>query len=184
VILKGTLQPGDVVAVRKTSFAMRMVAFGAALQQLLTGRVKPNLANHIAIVHHTDAAGTLWGIEGRPGGVGWVDMTVYVASPWSMSNALQPKSPAQRKMICDGAVALIGKGYDWEAIAADAAADLDLSGLWHASFHGPVPGHFVCSAVSEYLYLKALLGCPDPVPSARDVQPADWTAFFIEKGWA
>lgn len=184
--MAGTLQPGDVIAVRTSGFAGWLIRLGAAL----TG--KPNLQNHIAIVHHTDAAGTLWCVEGRPGGVGWADATRYISSPWTVSNSLQAKSPDQRKLVCDGAVALIGKGYDWEAIAADAAADLDLSQLWHPQFHSLarghsrdlVPGHVVCSSLAEWLYMKALLDCPAPGRGAREIQPGDWTEFFVMKGWA
>jgi len=175
--MQGTLQPGDVIAVRTSGFGGFAIRLGAAL----TG--KPNLQNHIAIVHHTDAARTLWCIEGRPGGVGWADATRYLASPWTVSNALQPKSPAQRLIVTQGAVALIGTDYDWSAIAADAAADLDLSGLWHPAFGKLAPGHVVCSSLAEWLYLKALLQCPLR-RAAREVQPADWTEFFISKGWA
>jgi hypothetical protein len=177
VITEGLLQPGDVLAIRTGGFAARMIRFGAAL------RGKPDLVNHIAIVHHQDAAGTLWCIEGRPGGVGWADAAAYVASPWTISNAMQPKTPQQRQMVCDGAVALIGTAYDWEAIAADAAADLDLSGVWHPRFRQPVPGHVVCSTLALVLYLKALIPCP-AAKMAREVQPADWEAFFMLEGWA
>jgi hypothetical protein len=176
--MAGTLQPGDVIAVRTSGFGGFAIRLGAAL----TG--KPNLQNHIAIVHHTDKAGTLWCIEGRPGGVGWADATRYISSPWTVSNSLQAKSPDQRKLVCDGAVALIGKGYDWEAIAADAAADLDLSGIWRPQFGKSVPGHVVCSSLAEWLYMKALLDCPAPRHGAREIQPADWTEFFVMKGWA
>ena len=66
------LRPGDLLATRGDGWASTMIRLGAAF------RDHPNTINHIAIVHHTDDAGTLWCIEGRPGGVGWKDATAYL----------------------------------------------------------------------------------------------------------
>jgi hypothetical protein len=171
-------QPGDVLAVRTNGLAARTIRFGAAFRELLTGTSAPNLDNHIAIVHHKDKAGTLWCVEGRPGGVGWRDAKAYLRSPYTVTNVRQPKTADQRKLVCAGALALIGTPYDWEGIAADAAADLDLGTLWHPAFGAEVPGHVVCSSLAEWLYLKARLDCPKQ-EGAREIQPADWTAFML-----
>ena len=62
-----SLQPGDVILVRTGGLAATMIRFGAAL------RGAPNLNNHVAVAHHLDAHGTLWCVEGSPGGAGWRD---------------------------------------------------------------------------------------------------------------
>lgn len=167
------VQPGDVLVTRtQHAWSAEMIRLGAALSG------KPNLANHVAVVHHWDKAGTLWCIEGRPGGVGWRDARDYLASPWTMSNVHQVKTDAQRKVITDGAVALLGTPYDWAAIIGDGLDDLH---LWDP-VHGQVQGHAVCSAVAACLYDKAALA--RPAGDERRVQPADWTAWIITQGWA
>jgi hypothetical protein len=170
-----TPKPGDVIAVRNTGFASAAIRLGAALRGV------PNLANHIAVVHHTDAKGTLWVLEGRPGGVGWQDASRYLNSPWSESNVLQSKTDAQRTAVTKGALALIGTPYDWAGIVADGAADLNLSKLWHPAFNkGPLPGHVVCSSLAAYLYDQAGLDCPK---DGRECQPGDWTEFIDTHGY-
>jgi len=80
------VQPGDVLAVRGGGLAGKLIRLGAAF------RGQPNLDAHIAVVHHTDEHGTVWALEGRPGGVGWRDAKAYLASPWTVTNAGQPKN--------------------------------------------------------------------------------------------
>lgn len=72
---------GDVVCTRNpgTGWSARIRRFGAAL------RDQPNTVDHTVVVHRRDAAGTLWGIEGRPGGVGEVDMRNGMV--WRVLNA-------------------------------------------------------------------------------------------------
>lgn len=167
------LQPGDVLATRTPgTWSSAMIRLGAAFLD------KPNLSSHVAVVHHWDASGTLWVIEGRPGGVGWRDAKDYLASPWTLSNVAQPKTDAQRKVIADGAVGLLGLPYDWAAIIGDGLDDLH---LWNP-VHGQVRGHAVCSAVSALLYDRAVLA--RPAGQERRVQPADWAAWCITQGWA
>jgi hypothetical protein len=169
-------QPGDILAVRSPGTAARLIRFGAAMRELVSGSAEPNLDNHIAVVHHTDKAGTLWCLEGRPSGVGWRDSSDYLRSPWTVSNVGQPKTAAQRKTVCDGAEAMIGTEYDWVGIAADAASALDLGALFHPRF-GQVPGHVVCSSLAAWLYGKA--GLDKPAGGDRECSPGDWLAFII-----
>lgn len=170
------VQPGDILAVRSGGFAGTMIRFGAAL----TGA--PNLQNHIAVVHHVDKAGTTWVIEGRPGGVGWRDAKAYLASRWTMSNAIELKTQKQRALVCEAVQAAIAVPYDWAGIAADAAAALRLPSLWQEKWDGKVPAHVVCSSLAAWAYQKAGL----PHPSVHDLArttPADWTAMMISDGW-
>jgi hypothetical protein len=170
------LLPGDVLAVRSPGRPAWWIRIGAAL------RDQPNLSNHIAVAHHLDASGTLWGIEGRPGGVGWVDCSLYLTSPYTLTNAGQPKTSAQRESVCATMQALLGTAYDWEAIVADGMADLGMKVPgWDPSWHGTVPAHVVCSSSAAYAYAKAGLACP---AGDRLCQPADWDAFILARAWA
>jgi len=168
-----TAQPGDLLCTRGHGFGSLMIRVGAGL------RDRPNLVNHVAVVHHTDPNGVCWVLEGRPGGVGWRQASDYLASRWTVINGRQPKTDAQRKTVTAGALALIGTSYDWEAIAGDAAQAFGLKGLWQPKF-GTVPGHVVCSSLAAYLYTKAGLPCPQ---GGRQVTPADWLAFIISGGY-
>jgi hypothetical protein len=169
------VKPGDLLATRSGGWAGAMIRFGAAF------RDQVNLANHIAIVHHTDNAGTCWVIEGRPGGVGWRDATAYLNSPYTVGNEKQPKTDAQRKIVTDGATALLGTEYDWQGIIHDAAGALGMD-LWKLKWGKTgVPGQVVCSSLADYLYGKAGLENP---PKEREVSPADWVDLWIRKQWA
>lgn len=170
------LLPGDVLAVRSGGRPAWWIRVGAAL------RDQPNLSNHIAVVDHADASGTLWGIEGRPGGVGWVDCGLYLKSPCTITNADQPKTAGQRRSVCETMAALLGTAYDWEAIVADGAADLGLKVPgWNPDWTGTVPAHVVCSSSAAYAYTRAALPCPK---GDRLVQPSDWDAFILAQAWA
>jgi hypothetical protein len=166
------VQPGDILAVRSPGWGASMIRLGAALLD------KPDISSHVAVVHHRDASGTLWCIEGRPGGVGWRNARDYVSSPWTLSNRDQPKTGAQRKVIADGAMAILGMPYDWAAIIGDGLDDLH---LW-SPVNGQVRGHAVCSAVAAFLYDKASLARPRG--GERSVQPADWDEFLITRAWS
>lgn len=169
------VEPGDVLAIRTGGWQARWIRFGSAI------RDQPNLSNHIAVAHHRDPHGTVWVIEGRPGGAGWRDATAYLASPGLLTNAAQPKTPEQRRQVTATMEGLVGTAYDWEAIAADAAADLgwQLPG-WDPTWKGTVPVHVVCSSLAAWAYAKADL--PRPA-GARGVQPAAWDQFIIGRGW-
>lgn len=169
------VQPGDVLAVRTGSLAGTLIRLGAALLD------RPNIASHIAVVHHTDEHGTVWALEGRPGGVGWRDAKTYLASPWTIANPRQPKTAVQREHVCDTMLAMIGTRYDWQAITADALNAFRLEGLWRPTWKdGTVPGQVVCSSLAAYAYAKAGLTCP---PGGREVTPADWLGLIMEHGW-
>jgi hypothetical protein len=168
------VQPGDVLVVRTTGWAAEMIRLGEALED------KPNVANHVAVADHADANGTLWGVEGRPGGVGWVDLAAYLASSWTTSNAAQPKTDEQRRLVTVTMRGMLGDRYDWEAIAADAAEDLHLGELWLPD-HGLVRGETVCSALAAYGHDKA--GLPRPPGRERTVQPSNWEEWCLTRGW-
>lgn len=173
-----TFQTGDVVLTRSTGLAPWLIRFGAALLD------KPNLHNHVVIMHHTDANGTEWGIEGRPGGVGWVDMKQYEASAYTLVNSAQPKTDAQRKAVAETAEALLQRPYDWTAIAADAMQALGLR-IWRPQDFGEtqMPGQVVCSSLADYVYERVGLANPGKKTGTRFTTPADWDEFIETQGW-
>jgi hypothetical protein len=155
-----------------------MIRLGAAM------RNQPALANHVAIVHHTDAQGRLWVIEGKPSGTGWRQADDYLAAPYTISNVKQPKTDAQRKAVADGAKAMLGSSYDWSSIVQAAGASFGLDKVWDLEFgkDGEVPGAVICSSLAAYLYDTVQLG--HPPGHEREVTPGDWTTYLAEKGWA
>lgn len=170
------IKPGDVLAIRSSSFTSWWIRFGSAISN------KPNLSNHIAVAHHVDNKGTLWGIEGKPGGVGWVDCKRYVNSTGLLTNVEQPKSDAQRAVVCKAMEALLGTPYDWKAIIIDGANDVGIKVRgWEPDWKtGIVPGQVVCSSSADYAYFIAELPHPK---GGREVQPSDWDEFIIDKAW-
>jgi len=168
-------QAGTVLLTRSPGWTAWLIRLGAAL------RDRPNLDNHVAVVHHTDIHGTTWCIEGRPGGVGWRDAQHYLASRWTITNAAQPITPQARIGIAATMRALLGTAYDWDAIAADAAQTfgLHLPG-WEPTFRGTVPGHVVCSSAAAYAYAKN--DTPHPTGD-RAVTPSDWETFIQTQQW-
>lgn len=171
------LAAGDLLLTRSEGRSGYLIRLGAAI------RNKPNLANHVAIMHHADPKGRWWVIEGRPGGVGWRQATDYLSSPYTLCNVKQPKTGKQRQAVADGAEAMLGTAYDWGAIAQDAAGAFGLDKVWDLKFgkSGEVPGAVVCSSLAAYLYAQVKLDHPE---GQREVEPADWLALWAEHGWA
>lgn len=175
----GEVKVGDVICVRSSGWAGKLIRFGAAI----LGR--SNLVNHIVIAHHVDDGGTLWGIEGRPGGVGWVDVSEVVKGPFTNANTEQPKTDEQRTAIAKFAESLLGTPYDWSAIVADAMDSLRLAKLWHKeTSSATVPAHVVCSSFADWIYEQVGLASPNKVDGDyRYTTPADWDEFIMEAKW-
>jgi hypothetical protein len=170
------LQPGDVVCVRTPSKVFGpLIRFGAWL------RGKPATVDHVAVVHHRDLAGILWAVEGRPGGVGWVDVTQY-DNRWLVSNAAQPKTDEQRHQVCDFAEQSLRVPYDWSAILQDAMNALHVRDLWASRDYGDKPpGHVVCSSLAAWIYRR--VGLAEPCGPARACEPCDWARFIADRAW-
>lgn len=179
-MLTGIVLPGDIVVVRSPGFFAGVIRFGEGLQG------KPSLRNHVAMVHHITNDGVVWFLEGRPGGLGWhverpgLD-TGYLSSKWTVSNAAQPRTPAQRVAVCSAMLRLIGMPYDWEAIEGDAAMALHMPELW-PKWGGAMPGHVVCSSSAAWAYHEVSLDAPE-VGGGRFTEPADWDQFIEDHGW-
>ena len=165
------------LAVRGSGWAGKLIRLGAALCD------QPNLDAHIAVVHHRDSHGTLWCVEGRPSGVGWRDASDYLTSKWTLTNAAQPKTGANRDAVCATMTAMLGTRYDWDAIAADAGHAFGLNTAWVPDFKtGQIPGAVVCSSLAAYAYSKN--GLAHPPGEDRQITPADWDTFILTQAWA
>lgn len=153
-------------------------------------------ADHVVIVHHIDDTGTLWGIEGRPSSVGWVDCALYEKAIIA-ENGLQPKSEEARKLICQVAEEMLGTPYDWKAIVLLGTDVKFVNKLWSKVLakhlipdwnEDEVPGHVICSSYAALVYRRAGLAYPkDFEGGLRFVDPDDWSEFIFEHtnniGW-
>jgi hypothetical protein len=179
-------QPGMVLCVRTNGTSDELIRFGAALLD------EDDLENHVAVLDHITpdpkgGVGTWWAIEGRPGGVGWVDASAYLSSPWTISNQGQKLTDEQQQDICKTMQALIGTPYDWEAIEEAGMRDLHMTSLhlpelWSEKWHGVAPGHVICSSAAVWGYMKNGADYPKNIDQAH-VQPADWSDFIILNGY-
>lgn len=168
------LLPGDLLLTRSKSLPGWAIRLGAAFSD------KPNIVNHVIIVDHVDKAEKLWGIEGRPGGVGWKEIDLnLLKNPYTMDNRQQPKTIEQRQYICDEAQALIGTPYDWLGIVGDGFDAVGLPNPWDDLWEEGKPAHVVCSSAADYIYKGVVLDAPVP---DRNCKPTDWAQFWIETG--
>jgi hypothetical protein len=209
VVRPAELQPGDILLTRfDAGLFARLIRFGAALKELITGKPNPNVHNHVIIVWKTDDAGVLWGIEARAEGVGPVDLAKRIENRWVISNADQPKTPEQRAVVVATVEAMLGSRYDWVAIVADAMQSLGINEFWQTFDWAPdgkghLPYATVCSALADLGYRRGDLVCPSkpkrvtagtlvghayevaglPAPGGRFVTPADWETLITQKAW-
>lgn len=170
------LKPADVLVVRTGGKMADLIRFGEGLAG------KPNLNNHVAFMHHWDK-NVPWGLEGKPGGVGWRDLRDYLADPFTMTNVLQPGRPdADRALAAEEAQGMLGTKYDWQAILGDGFADLSVK-LWNQQWpHGKPPGEVVCSSFAAYVYAQRGWAHPD-LGHERYCQPSGWTDLIIRNKW-
>jgi hypothetical protein len=173
-----TVDVGDVLTVQtRLGIAEKLIDIG----EVLMG--EPGYANHVIVVSHQTTDGVWHGVQGQPGGVGWVDCRPYLDDPHTTSNSDQPKTAGQRKIIQQVMQAMIGTPYDWTAIAHAAADALHLPDLFAQNWHGKgYPGHVICSSLASYGAMMAGLAHPK-IHTERDTTPADWSEFNIAKAW-
>ena len=167
---------GDVLCVRTTGFFSWLIRLGARLQG------KPATIDHMAIVHHVDPDGTPWVVEAwAPVGVRMINGSGYLASPWTITNAGQPKTAEQRVQVASVAESLVRHGYDFAAIAQDAMALFHIRDpLIRAWLPDKTPARFVCSSLAAWCYMLADLDEPN---GGRFIAPADWVALIDARNW-
>lgn len=185
--------PGDVLAV-DASKGLGILSGGwwIKLRNWLNLMPKRSrFVDHIVVVHHRDSTGTLWGIEGRPSAVGWVDCAIYLDhGDLVADNRAQPKTQVQRDMICKVAEEMLGTPYDWEAIAKLGVDTGFINKLWNKTMASlalrdwdkdEVPGHVICSSYAALVYQKSGLDHPvDSSGGCRFVDPDDWSEFIFK----
>jgi len=175
---------GDIICTRNnTGWAARMIRLRAGLLD------QPNLVNHVIIVHHKQPNGDWIGLEGKPGGVGWINITQrkVLKSPWIVTNAKEPKLEKQRYLVAKAAEKLIGVQYDWMGIMQEAVVwappkrvTTFINRKWGDAEHPPE--QVFCSNYADWCY--DFVGLPSPgALFDRNVTPNDWAQFIMEKRW-
>lgn len=173
------LKPGDVVIVGMGIWIIRVLIW---IQAIMTGKAKYRQDGHVIVVTHRDTEGRLWGIEGRPGGIGWALMD-KLAGHYGLSNAEQPKDAAQRSKIVETMKTLLGTKYDYDAYLQIALQTIGINTTWTDFRGNDVPAHFICSAVADYVYEDLELPNPGGYKVTRLTTPAEWGEFIDKKQW-
>lgn len=173
------LEIGDVMVVRSNyrfSWAVRLAAWL---------RHRSAKVDHVLVVHHRDAAGTLWGIQGQPGGVGYVEIERYRGNHYANANVEQPKNEYQRQRIAELSEGMLGTPYDWAGIILDGMEAIGAQELWRSRDWktGLVPAHVVCSSFADYLYEVVELANPGGDKATRGITPGHWDDFIINREW-
>ena len=173
------LNVGDVMVVRNDYPGSWFVRMGARLAG------KSAIVDHVIIVHHRDQSGTLWGIQGQPGGVGWTQLDRYRGNEFANANVEQPKNEYQRNRIARLAEGMLQTPYDWEGIILDGMVAIGAQVLWKFKEWGDglVPAHVVCSSFADYIYEVVQLANPGGDKYTRGTSPGDWDTFIIKKAW-
>lgn len=173
------VRPGDVLVVYDSTFPGWLIRLG----EWLAG--DPHRWNHMLVISHRDAGGTLWAIEARPSGVGWTagrDLTRYLTSRKTIDNALQRKTDEQRAQVVEVARGLFGTPYDWTGIVLGAMNVIDAQSLWLKTATAALPdtpAHLVCSSLVSYVYSR--VGLARPVGAYRMTTPGRWARFILDR---
>jgi hypothetical protein len=177
--LRERVRPGDALVVHDPGLWAEMIRIGGFVEG------QPHHWNHLVVFDHVDPVGTFWGIEGRPGGVGWRDIGHYLDDPQTLTNIEQRKTAEQRAGItaCMGAMISAHAGYDWPAIAMDCLIAVNpIWGLRTDEWGSEVPGTFVCSSSYDYALEHVPAGLVSPKRD-RYCAPWDFAALWIGRTW-
>lgn len=168
------LKPGDILVVADKKWPSFFIKLGA----LLKG--DSALHNHVAVISHRDDAGTLWAVEGRPSGTGWVDASIYLKAPFTKTNAGldRNRTDAERAQVVAIVQGMVGTKYDWSAIVELGMDAIGAGELWRAKEYGDaeVPAHTICSALAAWAYKR--VGWKRPDEKARFTTPGEWYDFI------
>lgn len=175
-----TLKPGDVVIVEMGIWIVRVMIW---IQAFFTGRARYSKAGHIIVVSHTDNEGRVWGLEGRPGGIGWTNLDKRHGK-WAVTNVDQPKTAEVRAKLVESMEALLGAKYDYPAYLKLALDMVGITTRWTVEYtEDELPVSYICSAVADHIY--EVNGLPNPGGNqvTRFTTPAEWAYFIATKGW-
>lgn len=143
----------------------------------------PELYNHVAMYTHTDGEGIRRGLEGRPGGFGWVNLDSSVAHEDTVANTGQVKTQAQRAELVAAAYRMIGIPYDWASIISFAS---EAAGFEFRVEEWPeqgMPSQVVCSTSIDYAYEATRLDNPGGYAETRATDPTDWGTWIKDNGY-
>lgn len=186
------LRPGDILAVNTHSFWGWFIRLGAWL------RGQDSKHDHIVVIYGRDEVGVLRGLEARPGGVGWVNVTRDYDHAYFVANVGQPKTEEQRTFIAENAKLMLGTPYDWSAIVV-AGATVIGAARWRAAKvlldrwqlivaaypTDKAPLQVMCASYAVWLTHHA----PDPAldypnqHGASWTTPADWVDWMKKTGF-
>jgi len=173
------LEPGDVVIVEMGIWIVRVLIW---IQAVLSGRSKYRQSGHVIVVSHRDNEGRLWGIEGRPGGIGWADLDKRNGK-WGISNHDQPKDAEVKVKVVQAMVALLGTKYDYPAYLKIAMDTVGITPYWTDWNDNDVPTSYICSAVADQIYEQYCLPNPGGMKVTRFTTPAEWAEFIDKRQW-
>ncbi len=175
------LRPGDVIVTATPDSVGWWIRLRSKLSR------KPSLHNHVAMFTHLDDTGQPRGLEGRPSGFGWANLTKYIERADTVANCAQPgRSDAERDRVVALATTMIGIPYDWRGILAFAGNTAGMPFLAEDWPENGVPSHVVCSSAVDYLYESVGWYNPGGYSKTRGTDPSDWTAFCLigeRTGW-
>jgi hypothetical protein len=172
---KALLKPGDVLVVGgKGGIGAELIRERSRLEG------QPDLHNHVAMFTHFDIAGEPRGLEGRPGGFGWANVTRYITNVSCMSNAGKSVHSDEE---CHSAVELgrqmISIPYDWEAIIAfgyELISHRFIPTEWPEE---GIPSHVVCSSAIDLIYEHLHWDNPGGWRKTRGTDIDDWTTWLL-----
>jgi hypothetical protein len=144
---------------------------------------RPSLHNHVAMFTHFDREGIPRGLEGRPSGFGWANLSEYLTHPDTIANTDQPMTAEDRAYLVEAGQAMVGIAYDWAAILSFAS---NLGGIPFLPHEWPdtgVPSHVECASALDLLYEGRGLANPGGNRVTRATTPDQWTEFIAKKLW-
>lgn len=181
--------PGDVLAVWSSdSTSGTLIRMGAVL------RGRPGVANHVAVITHQDQRKRWIGIEGKPGGVGNVDVTHWLTDPRTRSNHGQPRPGGEQALtsFLGSCAQSLGIDYDWlggiaqnvlrAAHLENLAEAIDPLWRWPTDKQDLLPGHVVCSSLAAMLYARVGWARPE-AGKERTVTPNAWWDWSDRHLW-
>lgn len=177
-----TLGVGDVITTREG--VNKIPSWAIQLGSRLRGRRAP--VDHVIVAHHYDASqDRWWGLEARPGGVGWRDLTHVLSRPVTVANVGQPKTEEQRFLVAKGAEKMLHVPYDWEAIVHNARMAMRLDHLMGSRewLEDEQPTHYICSAYADWEYETVGLANPGGPRNTRFTAPFEWYWFTLDNGY-
>lgn len=174
MIDQSILKPGDVLCVATHDLSGWFIRLRSWLQR------RPHGQNHVAMFTHLDSEGIPRGLEGRPSGFGWVNLTKYLADPSLVTNAGHTAefTAVAREAVRLHGITMISIPYDWRAIIQ---FGLELIGRRFNAAEWPedgLPAQVECASALDLLYESAGWDNPGGWIRTRGTDVDDWVTFI------